>query len=280
MREMASPQQITKAIEMAAQLRLTALEMTAAAKASHIGSCLSQADILAHLFSYWLKIDSKNPTWSDRDRFLLSKGHAAAIAYAALAEKGFFPKAWLQDYCKNGSKLGGHYTSHGVPGAEHSTGSLGHALSVGVGMALAYQKDQRLQSKVVVLMSDGECNEGSVWEAVMIAPQLKLGQLVVIVDYNHIQSLGAVSEVMELEPFAEKWRAFRWHVQEIDGHNHQEIAHALAKVESTDQPHVILANTVKGKGVSFMENKLAWHYQSASPGQLAQAIAEIKKGLA
>lgn len=270
--------QIKTSIEWAARLRVAAVQMTAQAKASHIGSCLSQADLLAHLFSYWLRLDPKNPTWPDRDRFLLSKGHAAAISYAALAEKGFFPKSWLGDYCKNGSRLGGHYTSAGVPGAEHSTGSLGHALSVGLGMALALKKDKR-PARAVVLMSDGECDEGSVWEAILLAPQLQLEQLLVIVDYNKIQSLGTVAEVAELEPFADKWRAFRWNVQEINGHNHQEIHAALAKSPAPGQPTVILAHTVKGKGVSFMENKLAWHYQSANPEQVEQALQEIEHRL-
>jgi transketolase len=270
--------EIRNSIELAARLRIKAIQMTHAAKASHIGGCLSQADILAHLFGYWLKVDPKDPQWADRDRFVLSKGHSAAIAYAALAEKGFFPTSWLDDYCKNGSVLGGHYTRNGVPGVELSTGSLGHGLSVGLGMALAQKKDKR-PSKTVVLLSDGECDEGSNWEAILLAPQLKLENLVVVVDYNQIQSLGSVKEVCELAPFADKWEAFRWNVQEIDGHDHNALHSALGAIPKAGKPSVVLAKTVKGKGVSFMEGQLSWHYKSADKSEVEKAIAEITRTL-
>jgi transketolase len=260
--------------ELARSIRAHSLRMLAAARASHIGTCLSMADLLAVLFARYLRLDPSNPRWEDRDRFLLSKGHGAAAHYAVLAERGYFATAELATYCQDGSRLGGH-SSHHVPGVELSTGSLGHALPVACGMAIAAKREER-QHRVVALLSDGECDEGSVWEAALFAPQHALDNLLVVIDHNRIQSLGRVDEVLPLEPFEDKWRAFRWGVRRIDGHDLGAIAEALAAVPfEPGRPSVILAVTVKGKGVSFMEDRLEWHYRSPSPAQLAQAIAEI-----
>jgi transketolase len=258
----------------ARKIRAHALRMVYAAKSSHIGSCLSMADILAVLYTRTLRIDPTNPTDPDRDRFILSKGHAAAILYAALAERGFFPSSELSTYCAGGSLLTGH-VSHGVPGVEVSTGSLGHGLPIAVGMALAARADHR-PARVFCLLSDGECDEGSNWEAILFAPHHKLDNLVAIVDFNKIQSFGRVSEVLELEPFADKWRVFGWNTIEVDGHDLEVLDDVFAKARSgPGRPTVVIAHTVKGRGVSFMEDKLEWHYKSPSNEQLARALEEV-----
>jgi transketolase len=261
--------------DLATRIRLHALRMVHQGKASHIGTCLSAADLVATLYGSVLNIDPANPSWPERDRFILSKGHGAAIVYAVLAERGFFPLERLETYCHDGSQLSGHLTHHGVPGVEVSTGSLGHGLPIGCGMALA-GKRAGASYRVFVVMSDGECDEGSVWEAALFAPQHELSNLVAIIDYNKIQSFGHVKDVLELEPLADKWRAFRWEVREIDGHDHAQISDALMSVPfKPGRPSAIIAHTVKGKGVSFMENQLAWHYKTPDKDQLAQAIAEL-----
>jgi transketolase len=248
--------------------------MVHASGASHVGSCLSAADILAVLYGRVLRISPARPDSPDRDRFLLSKGHAGAAVYAALAESGFFPWEWLETYCQNGSRLAGHLST-GVPGVEISSGSLGHGLPLACGMALAGKRDG-FSYRVIAMLSDGECDEGSTWEAALFAPHHRLDNLVAIVDYNKIQSFGTVEEVLDLAPLADKWRAFRWAVREIDGHDHQQIAAALMQVPfEPERPSIIIAHTVKGKGVSFMENQLSWHYRSPNKEQLAQALAEL-----
>lgn len=232
------------------------------------------ADILAVLYTRVLRIDPANPRDLDRDRFVLSKGHSSAILYAALAERGFFPTAQLDSFCRDGSALTGHI-SHGVSGVEVSTGSLGHGLPIAVGMALAAKADRR-PYRVFCLLSDGECDEGSNWEAILFAPHHRLDNLVAIVDYNKIQSFGSVSEVLELEPFAAKWRAFGWHTVEVDGHRADALDGAFRAVPQVpDRPTVVIAHTVKGRGVDFMENRLEWHYRSPSDNQLAEALAEL-----
>lgn len=256
-------------------IRAHALRMVHATKASHIGSCLSMADLLAVLYGRVLSIDPARPNWPERDRFILSKGHGTAILYAALAERGFFQKEWLETYCQDGSKLAGHATRHGIPGIEISTGSLGHGLPVGCGMALAGKRECK-SYRVFVILSDGELDEGSNWEAILFAPQHQLDNLTAIVDYNKLQSFGTVTDVMELAPLTEKWRAFRWAAREIDGHDHAQIESALNSIPfEPGKPSVIIAHTVKGKGVSFMENKLEWHYKSPNDEQLAKALVEI-----
>lgn len=256
-------------------LRKHAIRMIAAAKASHLGSCLSIADLLANIYGGFLRIDPKSPKWRKRDFFFLSKGHAAAILYAALAEKGFFSIDELQQYCKEGSRLTGHATT-GVPGVELSTGSLGHALPVACGVALASKREET-KNRAVVILSDGELDEGSNWEAILFAAHHGLDNLIAIVDYNKIQSFGSVEQVMNLEPLAAKWRSFGWSVQEIDGHDHGQIADALGSLPfSAGMPSVIIAHTVKGKGVSFMEDKLAWHYKSPTAEQVEAALHELE----
>jgi transketolase len=261
--------------ELARLIRAHALRMTHQARASHIGSCLSIADVLAALYGGVLRVDPARPDWPERDRFILSKGHAAAIVYAVLAERGLFPREWLDHYCEDGQPLAGHITRDGVPGVDFSTGSLGHGLSLGCGVALA-AKRTGAGFRAFVLLSDGECDEGSTWEAALFAPHHKLDNLIAIVDYNKIQSFGTVKEVLDLEPFADKWRAAGWAVREIDGHDHARILDALlAAPFAAGRPSLILAHTTKGKGVSFMENELAWHYKSPNAAQLAAALAEL-----
>jgi transketolase len=261
---------------LAVRIRKHALRMTHKANASHIGSSFSMADLLAVLYGGILRVDPARPSWPDRDRFILSKGHAAAGLYAALAESGFFPREWLETFCADGSCLAGHSTHCGVPGVEVSTGSLGHGLSIACGIALAGRRGHR-PYRVFALLSDGECDEGSTWEAILFAPHHRLDNLVAIVDYNKIQSFGRVDEVLNLEPFAAKWRAFGWAVREIDGHDFEQIHETLSTVPfEAGRPSVVIAHTVKGKGVSFMENRLLWHYKSVNPDQLAQALAELE----
>lgn len=267
---------ITDSVALARIIRAHAVRMVHSAKASHIGTCFSMADLLAVLYGKILHVSPAQPDWEERDRFVLSKGHGAAILYAALAERGFFPLEWLDTYCKDGSKLAGH-VSHHVPGIEVSTGSLGHGLSIGCGMALA-AKRQGKDYRTFVLVSDGELDEGSNWEAILFAPQHKLDNLVVIVDFNKIQSLGDVKDVLDLDPLAEKWRAFRWAMREIDGHNHSEIGDALTHLPfEPGVPSVLIAHTVKGKGVDFMQNLLKWHYSSPDDRQLADALVQIER---
>jgi transketolase len=267
--------EVPSPVDLAKRVRVHALRMVHKANASHIGTCLSMADLLAHLYGGVLRVDPANPRWADRDRFLLSKGHGAAGLYAVLAESGFFPREWLATYCVDGTRLAGHVSHYEVPGVEISTGSLGHGLSVGCGMAVAAKADGR-PSRVFVLLSDGECDEGSIWEAILFAPHHKLDNLVAVVDFNKIQSFGSVKEVLDLDPFADKWRAFGWSVREIDGHDHDQIASALGSVPfSPGKPSVVIAHTIKGKGIDFMEGQLAWHYKSPNAEQLARALAEL-----
>jgi transketolase len=265
-------------IRLAGRIRRHTLRMVHRARVSHIGGCLSIADLLAQLYGHWLNVDPARPDWADRDRFILSKGHAAAALYATLAEVGFFPGEWLDTYCVDGGKLGGHVSHDQAPGVEASTGSLGHGLPIGLGMALGLKRDHR-SSRVVVLLSDGECDEGSNWEAALLAPHLGLDNLIAIIDYNKMQAMGRVEAVAPLEPLAAKWKAFRWTVREINGHDHAQIGAALAEAPfQPRRPSLILAHTVKGKGVSFMENEPVWHYRSPDDRQLAAALAEIDTG--
>lgn len=269
---------MSTAANLACNIRAHTLRMVHHANTSHIGSCFSMADILAVLYGGILRVDPDRPEWPDRDRFILSKGHAAAAVYATLAERGFFPKEWLEKYCDDDSPLMGHI-NHKVPGVEVSTGSLGHGLPIGCGMALA-GKEKKNPFRVFVLLSDGEMDEGSNWESILFASHHRLDNLTAIVDYNKIQSFGRVKDVLELEPLAAKWNAFNWAVKEIDGHDLQEIKEILSAIPfEKGRPSVIIAHTVKGKGVSFMEDQLAWHYKSPDDEQLEQALAEVKKEL-
>lgn len=268
-----APQQDSDAL--ARKLRAHALRMTNRARASHIGSCLSLADILAVLYGRVLRVAPEQPDWSDRDRLIVSKGHAAAIVYAALAERGFMDRAILDSYCSDGSLLAGH-VSRSVRGVELSTGSLGHGLPVAAGMALAAKRDGAAWRSICIV-SDGELDEGSNWEAVQFAQHFRLDQLICIVDYNKIQSFGSVAEVSDLHPLAEKFAAFNWGVREIDGHNHTDLEKSFEDAPFiSGRPSVIVAHTIKGKGVSFMEGQLLYHYRHPSDEDLLAALAELE----
>lgn len=263
-------------VALARRIREHALRMTSRGGSSHIASVLSMADVVAVLYGRVLRIDPSAPQWADRDRVILSKGHAGAGIYAALAERGFFPVERLETHYQDGSDLSGHVSHKGIPGVELSTGSLGHGLPVAVGMALACRADLR-PSRVFALMSDGECDEGSNWEAILYAGHHRLANLVAVIDYNGLQSLGSVEETVRLEPFADKWRAFRWRVLDVHGHDHEALANALESAAS-DAPTVVIARTTKGKGVSFMENSVLWHYRTARDDEFECALAELAAG--
>jgi transketolase len=234
------------------------------------------ADLLGALYGGILNVRPDDPLWPDRDRFILSKGHSCTALYAALALRGFFPREELATYGQDGSRLMSHI-SHKVPGVEFSTGSLGHGLPFGCGKALA-AKRQGFGWRTFVMLSDGELDEGSNWEAILFAPHHKLDNLVAIVDYNKIQSLGSVAEVLDLHPLGEKFRAFGWSVREIDGHDPEEIRPSLGSTPwETGKPSCLIAHTVKGSGVDFMENQLLWHYRSPNAGQLAEATEQIER---
>lgn len=254
-----------KSEELAWKIRRHGIEMTHLSGGSHIGAVMSVADIIAVLYAEVLHYKADKPRWEERDRFILSKGHAGAAIYAALAESGFFDIDELRTHYANGSRLSGH-VSHHLPGVDFSTGSLGHGLSAAAGMALAAKKKGK-SHKVYVVLGDGECDEGSVWEAVLFANHFRLNNLVAIVDHNHMQSLDTCEHTLELENFAEKWASFGWNVQEIDGNDHQQLRAAFAKQgKQPDKPMVIIANTIKGKGVSFMEQDILWHYRFPHDG--------------
>ena len=251
--------------QLAWKIRRHGVEMTHRSGGSHIGAVLSAADIIAVLYTDVIHFRPKEPEWEGRDRFILSKGHAGAAIYAALAESGFFPVEELKSHYANGSRLSGH-VSHHLPGVDFSTGSLGHGLSAAAGMALAAKQDGK-QHHIYVVLGDGECDEGSVWEAVLFANHFRLNNLTVIIDHNHMQSLDTCENTIELKSLAEKWAAFGWNVQEIDGHDHMQLREAfLNHGEKTDRPMVIIADTVKGKGISFMENDVLWHYRFPHDG--------------
>jgi len=256
-------------------IRIKTLEMVYNAKASHIGGAFSMADILAVLYTGILNVNPKNISNPNRDRFLLSKGHACTSLYAALALKGFFPLEKLEEYGTDGTVLMSH-ASHKVPGVEFSTGSLGHGLPVACGLALA-AKRKNMNYRSFVLLGDGELNEGSNWEAFLFAQHHKLDNLFAIIDYNKIQSLGSTDEVITLEPLSEKFKAFNWDVVEVDGHNHKELMSVFTNYENDSRPKCVIAHTVKGKGVSFMENQLLWHYKSPSETEYKAALLELSK---
>ena len=260
----------------ARRIRERVVKMITAANASHVGSSLSAVDILAVLYFHTLLVDPSRPDWPERDRFVMSKGHACAALYATLGERGFLSEELLNGYCRDGALLAGHVVHRGVPGIEVSSGALGHGLSLGSGFALAAKRDGR-RCRTYVLLSDGECDEGSTWEAALFAPHHRLDNLVAIVDYNKIQSLGHVNQVLDLEPLGAKWAAARWAVREIDGHDLDQIQQALSQVPfEPGKPSCLIAHTVKGKGVSFMEDKLLWHYRSPQGEEYESAIRELE----
>lgn len=255
--------------QLAWKIRRHGVEMTHLSGGSHIGSIMSVADIIAVLYTDVLRYKPEEPKWDGRDRFILSKGHAGAAIYAALAEEGFFEVEELKTHYQSGSRLPGH-VSHHLPGVDFSTGSLGHGLSAAVGMAYAAKKDGE-NHRVFTVLGDGECDEGSVWEAALFANHFRLNNLVAVIDHNHMQSLDFQENTLEMENFGDKWKAFSWNVIEIDGNNHKELKTAFQKTEEMRQgephkPTVIIANTIKGYGVSFMQNDILWHYRFPHDG--------------
>ena len=259
-------------------IRRNGLEMTHLSRGSHIGSVFSAAEIIAVLYARVLHVDPRNPKMPDRDRLILSKGHAGSAVYAALAETGFFPVERLKTHYADGSTLSGHVSHKGVPGVEVSTGSLGHGLGIGVGMALGSRMDGA-SWRTYVVMGDGECDEGAVWEAALQAAQYGLDRLIAVVDYNHMQSLTTVEETLRLEPFEAKWRDFGWNVRSVNGHDPEALEQAFVQAKEaagSGKPNMILAHTVKGKGVSFMENNILWHYRTPQGEEYEAALKELE----
>lgn len=251
--------------QLAWKIRRHGVEMTHLSGGSHIGAIMSVADIIAVLYTDIMKYDSKNPKWNERDRMILSKGHAGASIYAALAESGFFEVEELKTHYGNGSRLSGH-VSHHLPGVDFSTGSLGHGLSAGAGMAYAIKKNGK-DGRVYIVLGDGECNEGSVWEAVQFSNHYKLDNMTAIIDYNHMQALDFCDNTLEVLDMGAKWRAFGWNVIEMNGNDHEELKKAFSEsVKCFGKPTVIIANTIKGYGIRFMENDILWHYRFPHKG--------------
>lgn len=261
--------------ELANRIRIHAVKMVSHAHASHIGGILSISDVVAVLYADILNIDPKEPEDPGRDRLVLSKGHNGVSIYAALAECGFFPVEKLLTYGDNGGMFSCHVSHKQVPGVELSTGSLGHGVCVACGMAM----DARLKNKphkVYALVGDGECNEGSVWETAMLAAQYRLDNFTVVVDRNNMQAMGFCRDIIDMEPLAEKWKAFGWHVVEVaDGSNHDSLRDAFGE-DSNGKPKVIISKTVKGRGVSFMENQLIWHYRDPQGEDFMNALKELE----
>lgn len=259
---------------LATRIREHCLRMTHRGKSGHVGSMLSTAEILSVLYTRILNVDPLQPDKPDRDRFVLSKGHGGGAVYAVLTERGFFPMEWLQGYYRNEGKLMGHI-SHHVPGVEFSTGSLGHGLPVAVGMAIAARFAGR-QHRIVCLLSDGDINEGSTWEAIFMAAQHHLDHLTVIVDYNRVQALGQSRDVLDMTPLGDKLRACHWAYREVDGHDVEALDAALGTLPyEQGKPSWLTAHTVKGKGISWMENTVSCHYGSLTDEELARALQEI-----
>ena len=263
---------------IALTIRQRTVETSARARIPHLGSCLSCVELLTALYWKELRLDPKDPDAPNRDRFVLSKGHGAPVLFQVLAERGFFPVERLTEFGQPGSVFHEHPPKPGyIQGVEAATGSLGHGLPMALGMAIS-QRIQGSDSRCYALLSDGECNEGSIWEAAMLAAGQHVHTLTALVDYNKWQATGRSQEVMALEPLATKWEAFGWHAQEIDGHDLAAIGQALTAARAeTRKPSVIVAHTVKGKGVSFMEDDNNWHYRTPNPDELAAALAELQE---
>lgn len=267
--------EIKKLQKKANKIRKEILNMIFSANASHVGSSYSIVELLVYLYNQFLMINPKKPFQENRDKFILSKGWGVSALYAMLADKRFLSKEILKTYCQDGSRLIGSSTRNGIAGIEATTGSMGHGLPIGIGMALA-SKIQSRKNNVVVLISDGELDEGSTWESILFAGHHKLTNLIVIVDYNKLQSFGKVKDILGLEPLREKFEAFNWNVLEIDGHDFNEINRAfLALSSKVSKPSVIIAHTIKGKGVSIFENKNEWHYKTPNREEMALAIKEL-----
>jgi transketolase len=257
------------------QTRRTITEMVIAAGRGHVGSAFSLVEMLLVLYKRVLRVDAKNPHWADRDRLILSKGHGCMALYPILADLGFFPKEQLNLYCKAKGILGGHPEHLKIPGVEASTGALGHGLSIGIGMALAARLDGK-SYRTYVIVGDGECDEGSIWEGALSAAKHKLSSLTVLVDYNKQQSYGDVAAVLPLEPFTDKWRAFGFEVHEADMDYPSRLEEILSR-PPVDKPRVVICHTVKGKGISFMERNLTWHHKGKlTPEEIAGIFKELE----
>lgn len=270
-------EEIKRLKEIATELRIWIIKMLTEAGSGHPGGSLSAIDILTALYFHTLRHRPQEPEWPLRDHFILSKGHAVPALYAVLAKSGYFPMEELLTLRKYQSRLQGHPVAGSVPGVEASTGSLGQGLSVAQGLAMAFKMDRK-PFRVYSMIGDGESQEGQIWETAMSAPKFGLDNLIVFLDYNKIQLDGTIKDVMALEPVTDKWNAFNWHVQEIDGHDMGEILRALEKTQSVaGRPHMIVAHTIKGKGVSFMENKVEWHGKSPTKEEAEKAVQELEK---
>ena len=280
-RDMADQNTIKKIQRLAAHIRRDVVEMIGGdGHTGHLGGSCSSADFVAALYGHKMKFDPKNPNWEGRDKFIYSKGHAAIAQYAAMAEVGYFPVEELKTCKRLGSRLQGHPDRLKLPGIEAGTGSLGQGLSIANGMALAMRLDKK-PNRVYCVIGDGELNEGQIWEAAMAASVYKLDNLTAIVDQNRLQATGAVVDRFNTNPLPEKWSSFGWHVIEIDGHNIEEILKALDEAETIKgKPTVIIAHTVKGKGVSFAENQAGFHNGALTPEQYETALKELDAQLA
>jgi transketolase len=270
-----TPEKAIELQEIARQLRITSLKLIHRRGAGHPGGALSAAEIIAVLYFHVLRIDPQHPHWEERDRFILSKGHASAMLYSALTKRGFFPLAELERWGEVDCPHQGHPDRFKTPGVDMTSGILGHGVAIGVGLALAARL-KKLSYQTYVMLGDGECQAGIIWEGAVTAAKYHLANLTVVVDNNDVQLDGFVHDIMPLEPLADKWAACGWHVINTDGHSVLKVAEALELArEVHDRPSVILAHTTKGKGVSFMENQSAWHGNVPSDAQLAQALAEL-----
>jgi transketolase len=271
------PMSVKELEKMAVIIRCDIIDMICTAAAGHPGGSLSAADVVTALYFRIMRLDPQNPDWPDRDRFILSKGHACPVWYAALAERGYFDKSHLKTLRQMGSILQGHPDMRKTPGIDMTAGSLGHGLSAGLGMALS-GKLQKKDYHVFVIIGDGESQEGSIWEASMAAPNFKLDNLTAILDYNHLQNDYSVDDIMPIHPAVDKWQAFGWHVLDIDGHNMGQVVAALEEAKShKGKPTMIVANTVKGKGVSYMENVCEWHGRAPCQEEADRAIEELRR---
>jgi transketolase len=265
--------------ERARQLRSLVVRMLKGARRGHVGSAFSAIDVLRVLYDDVLRFEPKDPKWPGRDRCILSKGHGCLALYALLADKGYFPLAELDRVCAADSILGGHPDANKVPGVEASTGALGHGLSIGLGMAL-HLRMARSDSRVFVILGDGECGEGSVWEAAMCAGKHRLGNFTAIVDYNKHQAYGSTKEVQDLEPFADKWEAFGFAVREVDGHDVNELRDVFASLPlDANKPTAIIAHTIKGKGAAFAENNMKWHHKNKVTDQEIESLLSALGGV-
>jgi transketolase len=261
--------------EKAYNARVALIRAASKSGSPHIASSLSEIEIITTLYSEILRVTPATVSDPERDRFILSKGHAALGYYIILAQHGFLPMEEIERYAQDGTRLTAHPVYGSVPGIEATSGSLGHGLPIGLGMAIAHKCDKSA-ARTFVLLSDGECDEGSNWEAILLAGHLGLDSLTVIIDYNKLQGFGRAKEVLDLEPFADKWRAAHWTVQEVDGHSFTELTETLSRLPlEKGKPSVIIAHTVKGKGVQFMEDKLEWHYLNVKADDLESTLAQI-----